>query len=222
MSSFLVAYGDVVFTPSRAWRALVSSFLSSGSFDFMMMRIVHVLLLLFDFVKQLWQRLGDVFWVQHLPLVLRVRRAETWMELGAVQVVAELVNRIFDSEKYEEFPLSLVVHAQQYQKQHENSTAILTRSCKFGTFDPQGSALLIDRQQHLCVARLCSSTVDPDTSPVDRFSLTPVDRQHRPPSTDIIHPTSIDIPSRTSVDTEPRDMVAPLILVRDNNGDLHD
>ncbi|KAF2535467.1 hypothetical protein F2Q68_00020618 [Brassica cretica] len=42
------------------------------------------------------------------------------------------------------------------------------------------------------------------------------------PSTDIIHPTSIDIPSRTSIDTEPRDMVAPLILARDNNGDLHD
>ncbi|KAF3499608.1 hypothetical protein F2Q69_00043231 [Brassica cretica] len=42
------------------------------------------------------------------------------------------------------------------------------------------------------------------------------------PSTDIFHPTSIDIPSRTSIDTEPRDMVAPLILVRDNNGDLHD
>ncbi|KAF2552709.1 hypothetical protein F2Q68_00033943 [Brassica cretica] len=42
------------------------------------------------------------------------------------------------------------------------------------------------------------------------------------PSTDILHPTSIDIPSRTSIDTEPRDMVAPLILVRDNNGDLHD
>ncbi|KAF2576034.1 hypothetical protein F2Q70_00003719 [Brassica cretica] len=42
------------------------------------------------------------------------------------------------------------------------------------------------------------------------------------PSTDTIHPTSIDIPSRTSIDTEPRDMVAPLILVRDNNGDLHD
>ncbi|KAF3510749.1 hypothetical protein F2Q69_00006921 [Brassica cretica] len=42
------------------------------------------------------------------------------------------------------------------------------------------------------------------------------------PSTDIIHPTSIDIPSRISIDTDPRDMVAPLILVRDNNGDLHD
>ena len=27
-----------------------------------------------------------------------------------MQVVAELVNRIFDSEKYEEFPLSLVVY----------------------------------------------------------------------------------------------------------------
>ncbi|KAF3522496.1 hypothetical protein F2Q69_00047517 [Brassica cretica] len=42
------------------------------------------------------------------------------------------------------------------------------------------------------------------------------------PSTDTLHPTSIDIPSRTLIDTEPRVMVAPLILVRDNNGDLHD
>ncbi|KAF3587729.1 hypothetical protein F2Q69_00028209 [Brassica cretica] len=42
------------------------------------------------------------------------------------------------------------------------------------------------------------------------------------PSTDIVNPTSIDTPSQTSIDTEPRDMVATLILVRDNNGDLHD
>ncbi|KAF3508730.1 hypothetical protein F2Q69_00003498 [Brassica cretica] len=42
------------------------------------------------------------------------------------------------------------------------------------------------------------------------------------PSTDIFHPPSIDIPSPISIDTEPRDMVAPLILVRDNNGDMHD
>nr|VDD31549.1 unnamed protein product [Brassica oleracea] len=41
-------------------------------------------------------------------------------------------------------------------------------------------------------------------------------------SSDIFHPTSIDIPSRTSIDTEPRGMVAPLILVRGNNGDRHD
>ncbi|KAF2574953.1 hypothetical protein F2Q70_00004360 [Brassica cretica] len=41
-------------------------------------------------------------------------------------------------------------------------------------------------------------------------------------SSDIFHPTSIDIPSRASIDTEPRGMVAPLILVRDNNGDRHD
>ncbi|KAF3494631.1 hypothetical protein DY000_02054010 [Brassica cretica] len=41
-------------------------------------------------------------------------------------------------------------------------------------------------------------------------------------STDTFHPTSIDIPSRTSIDTEPRAMVVPLILIRDNNGDLHD
>ncbi|KAF3526774.1 hypothetical protein F2Q69_00045963 [Brassica cretica] len=72
------------------------------------------------------------------------------------------------------------VHAQQYQEQQGNSTDILTRSCKFGTLDPQGSALLIDRQQHFCVARFCSTTVDPDTSPVDRYSLTTVDRQHSP------------------------------------------
>ncbi|KAF3530185.1 hypothetical protein DY000_02040008 [Brassica cretica] len=37
------------------------------------------------------------------------------------------------------------------------------------------------------------------------------------PLTDTPHLKSIDIPSRTSIDTEPRDMV-----VRDNNGDLHD
>ncbi|KAF3580889.1 hypothetical protein DY000_02030942 [Brassica cretica] len=42
------------------------------------------------------------------------------------------------------------------------------------------------------------------------------------PLTNVLHPTSIDTPSQTSIDTEPRDMVAPLILVRDNNGDLHD
>ena len=42
------------------------------------------------------------------------------------------------------------------------------------------------------------------------------------PSNDNLHPTSIGIPYRTSIDSEPRAMVAPLILVRDNNGDLHD
>ncbi|KAF3607719.1 hypothetical protein DY000_02049106 [Brassica cretica] len=42
------------------------------------------------------------------------------------------------------------------------------------------------------------------------------------PSTNILHPISIDNPDKTSIDTELRDMVATLILVRDNNGDLHD
>ncbi|KAF3556180.1 hypothetical protein F2Q69_00013127 [Brassica cretica] len=41
------------------------------------------------------------------------------------------------------------------------------------------------------------------------------------PLTNIVHPTSIDTPSQTSIDTEPRDMVATLKLVRDDNGDLH-
>ncbi|WZZ78326.1 hypothetical protein YC2023_098898 [Brassica napus] len=53
---------------------------------------------------------------------------------------------------------------------------------------------------------------------------------HSPPSTedtnlsstDIFHPTSIDTSVRALIDTEPRDMVATLILVRDERGDLHD
>ncbi|KAF3588094.1 hypothetical protein F2Q69_00031199 [Brassica cretica] len=42
------------------------------------------------------------------------------------------------------------------------------------------------------------------------------------PSTDIFHPTLIDTSVRTSFDTEPRDMVATLILLRDERGELHD
>ncbi|KAF2580928.1 hypothetical protein F2Q68_00004574 [Brassica cretica] len=42
------------------------------------------------------------------------------------------------------------------------------------------------------------------------------------PSTDIFHPMSIDTSVQTSIDTKPRDMVAALILVRDEKGDLHD
>ncbi|KAF2544759.1 hypothetical protein F2Q70_00021880 [Brassica cretica] len=67
-----------------------------------------------------------------------------------------------------------MVHAQQYQKQQGNSTAIFTRSCKFGAFNPQRSTLLIDRQQRLFIARFSSTTVD-------RYSLTTVDRRHSSP-----------------------------------------
>ncbi|KAF3504548.1 hypothetical protein F2Q69_00041726 [Brassica cretica] len=116
------------------------------------------------------------------------------------------------------------------EKQQGNPAAILTRSCKFGSFNPQRSALLINRQQHLFVARFRSTTVNPDTSPVDRYSLTTVDRRHsssidrnRPSDIDRHRPSDIDrTPAWTSTDTEPRDMVATLILVRDERGDLHD
>ncbi|KAF3525937.1 hypothetical protein F2Q69_00048296 [Brassica cretica] len=64
------------------------------------------------------------------------------------------------------------------------------------------------------------STQTPVPSTDSRSPLSTDNRN--PPSTDILHPTSIDIPSRTSIDTKPQDMVAPLILVRDNNGDLDD
>ncbi|KAF3612139.1 hypothetical protein DY000_02047823 [Brassica cretica] len=63
-----------------------------------------------------------------------------------------------------------------------------------------------------------TQTLVPST---DTRSPLSTDNTHLP-STDMLHSTSIDTPSQTSIDTEPRDMVAPLILVRDNNGDLHD
>ncbi|KAF2606364.1 hypothetical protein F2Q68_00044069 [Brassica cretica] len=83
------------------------------------------------------------------------------------------------------------VHAQQYQKQQGNSTGILIRSCKLGAFNPQGSTFLIDRQQHLFVARFLPTTVDPGTSPVDRHSLTIIDRRHSS-SVDRHFPSDID------------------------------
>ncbi|KAF3555084.1 hypothetical protein F2Q69_00013723 [Brassica cretica] len=41
-------------------------------------------------------------------------------------------------------------------------------------------------------------------------------------STTPTHPKSIDSPLRTSIDTEPRDMVATLVLIQDATGNLHD
>ncbi|KAF3542375.1 hypothetical protein DY000_02008271 [Brassica cretica] len=82
-----------------------------------------------------------------------------------------------------------------------------------------------------------SSSIDNNTGssldfvqPPSTQTLVPPIETRSPPSTedthlqstDIVHPTSIDTPSQTSIDTELRDMVATLILVRDNNGDLHD
>ena len=82
-----------------------------------------------------------------------------------------------------------------------------------------------------------SSSIDNNTGssldfvqPPSTHTLVPLTNTRSPPSTedthlpstDIIHPTSIDTLSQTSIDTEPRDMVATLILVRDDNGDLHD
>ncbi|KAF3538838.1 hypothetical protein F2Q69_00022997 [Brassica cretica] len=93
-----------------------------------------------------------------------------------------------------------MVHAQQYQKQQGNSTAILIRSYKLGAFDPQKKTIPI----------LSTDTRSP---PSTEATL---------PSTDIFHPTSIDTSYRTSIDTEPRDMVATLVFVPDENEDLHD
>ncbi|KAF3528387.1 hypothetical protein DY000_02040949 [Brassica cretica] len=59
------------------------------------------------------------------------------------------------------------------------------------------------------VSRQPPSTQTP-ASPTNTPS--PPSTEDTPPSTDIFHPTSIDTSVRTSIDTEPRDMVATLIL----------
>ncbi|KAF3536395.1 hypothetical protein F2Q69_00023421 [Brassica cretica] len=58
-------------------------------------------------------------------------------------------------------------------------------------------------------------------SSTDTHSSPSIEDTHLP-STEIFHPTSINTSVRTSIDTEPRDMVATLILVCDERGDLHD
>ncbi|KAG5388383.1 hypothetical protein IGI04_029924, partial [Brassica rapa subsp. trilocularis] len=63
---------------------------------------------------------------------------------------------------------------------------------------------LLDFRQPPSTQTLVSST-DTRSPPSTKDTL---------PSTDIVHPTSID--------TEPQDMVATLILIRDEKGDLHD
>ncbi|KAF2583693.1 hypothetical protein F2Q70_00036551 [Brassica cretica] len=82
-----------------------------------------------------------------------------------------------------------------------------------------------------------SSSIDNNTcssldfvQPPSTQTLVPLTDTRSPPSTEdthllsteIVHPTSIDTLVQTSTDTEPRDMVATLILVRDERGDLHD
>ncbi|KAF2531880.1 hypothetical protein F2Q70_00031795 [Brassica cretica] len=71
-----------------------------------------------------------------------------------------------------------------------------------------------------------SSSLDSRQPPSTQTPISSTDTRSPPstedtlPSTDIFHPTSID--TSTSIDTELRDMVATLILVRDEKGDLHD
>ncbi|KAF3551717.1 hypothetical protein DY000_02007239 [Brassica cretica] len=62
------------------------------------------------------------------------------------------------------------------------------------------------------------STQTPVSSTDTRSPPSPEDTL---PSTDIFHPMSIDTSVQKSIDTEQRDMVATLILVCDEKGDLH-
>ncbi|CAG7894173.1 unnamed protein product [Brassica rapa] len=99
-------------------------------------------------------------------------------------------------------------------------------------FSPDPASL-----ERLIRKEACSSSIDNNTcssldfvqSPSTQTLVPSIDTRSPPstedthlPSTDIVHPTSIDFPSHTSIDTEPRDMVPTLILVQDDNSDLHD
>ncbi|KAF3555769.1 hypothetical protein F2Q69_00013640 [Brassica cretica] len=91
--------------------------------------------------------------------------------------------------------------------------------------------------EHLIRMEVQSSSIDNNTcssldfcqlpstqglvSSTDTRSPPSTEDTHLPP-TDIFHPTSIDTSVLTSIDTEPRDMVATLILVRDERVHLHD
>ncbi|KAF3528612.1 hypothetical protein DY000_02039746 [Brassica cretica] len=66
-----------------------------------------------------------------------------------------------------------------------------------------------------------SSSIDSRQPPSTPTPISSTDTRF-PPSTDTFHLISIDTSIRTSIDTEPRDMVATLILVRDDEGDLYD
>ncbi|KAF2546479.1 hypothetical protein F2Q70_00020525 [Brassica cretica] len=80
------------------------------------------------------------------------------------------------------------------------------------------------------ICKEAQSSLTDNTTCVSLDSAQPPSTQTLVPSTDTRSPLSTDnthLPSTnilhpTSIDTEPRDMVAPLILVRENNGDLHD
>ncbi|KAF3551253.1 hypothetical protein DY000_02008196 [Brassica cretica] len=97
---------------------------------------------------------------------------------------------------------------------------------------PPSTQTLVPSTQTLVPSTDTRSPLSTDTrSPLSTDTRSPLSTDTRSPlstedthlpSTDIIHPTSIDTPSQTSIDTEPRDMVATLILVRENNGDMHD
>ncbi|KAF2608444.1 hypothetical protein F2Q68_00044131 [Brassica cretica] len=82
----------------------------------------------------------------------------------------------------------------------------------------------------------CSSSIDDNTSsspysrqllstqtPVSSTdTLSPPSTEDTLPSTDTFHQKSIDTSVHTSIDTEPQDMVATLILIGDEKGDMHD
>ncbi|KAF3564579.1 hypothetical protein DY000_02014521 [Brassica cretica] len=100
-----------------------------------------------------------------------------------------------------------LVHAQQYQKQQEQTTAILRRSCSLGMLDLK----------------------DQSSTSIDAAAFTSTDSRTQPStdtqpssSTDLHRSPSIDTTPRTSIDPQSRSMVVIVILRQDKNGNLYD
>ncbi|KAF3545815.1 hypothetical protein DY000_02007555 [Brassica cretica] len=93
--------------------------------------------------------------------------------------------------------------------------ASLERSIRKGRHSPSidnNTSSSLDSRQPPSTQTPVSSTDTPSPLPTEETL----------PSTDILNPTSIDTSVRTSIYTEPRDMVAIFMLVRDEKKDLHD
>ncbi|KAF2614154.1 hypothetical protein F2Q70_00011287 [Brassica cretica] len=117
------------------------------------------------------------------------------------QLLVDSIPKYYNSTSY----LRKYKSLRQYQKQQGKITAFL-RPYTLGTHDPQRKENRIDRQQHPFVDRHFSENVDDTPNP----------------STDSCALPMIDTSVRTSIDIRPQDMVATLILERDENGDLQD
>ncbi|KAF3608699.1 hypothetical protein DY000_02047806 [Brassica cretica] len=122
------------------------------------------------------------------------------------------------SELFEKFSFLETTLAEESRVKSHTQQASGSKYMTSSTRSNKETQLLFSPDPTSLEHSIRNETLDPSTD--TRSPLSTEDTNL--PSTDIFHPTSINISTRTSIDTEPRDMVATLILVRDDRGNLHD